>query len=93
MEFLGIEPSTRKGKKFDAYFEVNGRVRKVPFGAAGMDDFTITNDVEQRDRYRRRHRKDRLDDPLSPGALSWYILWTAPTLEGGLRNYRYVFGL
>ena len=92
MEFLGIAPSTRKGKKYDAFFEVDGRVRKVPFGAYGMDDFTITGDVEQRDRYRRRHAKDRLEDPMSAGALSWYILWTAPTLKGGLRNYTKAFG-
>jgi len=46
------------------------------FGAVGMDDYTITHDKEQRDRYRTRHKKDlETNDPKRAGFLSYYILW------------------
>ena len=50
--------------------------RKTRFGAAGMNDFTLTGDLEARARYRKRHAKD-LDtgDPHRAGYLSYYILW------------------
>ncbi len=32
----------------------NGRTKTVHFGSAGMDDYTITKDKEQRARYRQR---------------------------------------
>ena len=37
--------------------------------------------------YRTRHANDNLDDPQSAGALSMFILWSAPTLKGGIKNY------
>ena len=88
-----VVPSHISSKKYDAHFVVDGRPRVVPFGAKGMDDFTLTGDTEQKERYRARHAKDNLDDPTSPGALSWWILWTAPTVRGGIRRYKQHFGL
>jgi len=35
-------------KKFDAFFMIDGKEKKLDFGAAGMDDYTITKDKEQR---------------------------------------------
>jgi hypothetical protein len=50
--------------------------RKTRFGAAGMDDYTLTGDEEQRERYRVRHKKDlRTGDPYRAGYLSYYLLW------------------
>jgi len=46
------------------------------FGASGMDDYTITHDKEQREKYRKRHKKDlQTYDPKRAGFLSYYILW------------------
>lgn len=66
--------SARDGKhKYIAEF-ADGR--KTRFGAQGMDDFTITKDKEQRERYRERHKKDlKTGDPHRAGFLSYYILW------------------
>jgi hypothetical protein len=63
--------------KYIAHFETDtGRVRKTGFGAAGMDDYTLTGDEEQRERYRVRHKKDlRTGDPYRAGYLSFYLLW------------------
>ena len=88
-----IVPSHRKTKKYDAHFVVDGRTRVVPFGAAGYEDYTQTHDGEQRERYRERHKHDNLSDPTSAGSLSWWILWSAPSVRGGVRNYREHFSL
>ena len=88
-----VLPSERATKKYDAHFLVDGRPRVVSFGAKGYDDFTLTGDTEQRDRYKARHAKDNLDDPLSPGALSWWILWTATSVRGGVKRFRQHFGV
>ena len=46
--------SSRKEKKY--MVKMDGKT--IHFGAAGMDDFTITGDEEQKKRYMARHRKE-----------------------------------
>ena len=78
-----------------AVFENNGRKKTTHFGAKGMDDYTITHDKEQRERYRQRHKKD-LDtkDPSRAGFLSYYLLWGDSTsFADNLRSFRSRFGL
>ena len=78
-----------------AIFENNGRRKTTHFGAKGMDDYTITNDKEQRARYRQRHKKD-LDtkDPTRAGFLSYYLLWGDSTsLQENIRTFKSRFGL
>tara|TARA_R110000822_G_scaffold53029_3_gene136879 strand:+ start:1575 stop:1925 length:351 start_codon:yes stop_codon:yes gene_type:complete len=50
---------------------------------------------EERDKvrrnYRTRHNKDLTTENnkkgLGAGSLSYYVLWTAPTIAGGIKNY------
>jgi hypothetical protein len=95
MKLLRIVRSHNPEKKWDAVFETDtGRLKTVPFGAKNMEDFTLTGSVEQRDRYRDRHRKDlETRDPTRAGFLSWYILWNKPTMEESIRDYRRRFRL
>jgi hypothetical protein len=73
VKLVRIVKSPRTGKKFRAEFDDG---TGTDFGSAGMDDYTITKDKEQRDRYRARHRKDLdTNDPTRAGYLSYYILW------------------
>ena len=77
MTKLSISSSSKKGKKLMAVFTPDkGRSKTIHFGAAGMDDYTLTKDKEQRARYRKRHAKDlNTKDPTRAGYLSYYILW------------------
>jgi len=78
MKLVRVVPSTHPGKKLTAIFndEAHEKTRMVHFGARGMDDYTLTHDKEQRERYRQRHVKDlSTHDPTKPGFLSYYILW------------------
>lgn len=91
-----IKPSTKPNKKLMAIFtEDNGRTKTTHFGAKGMDDYTITKDKEQRERYRSRHRKDlKTGDFRKAGYLSWYILWGDSTSRAkNISSYKRRFNL
>ena len=91
-----ISKSDKAGKKLKAVFtRENGRTKTTHFGAAGMDDYTIKKDKEQRTRYRNRHKKDlQSKDPTRAGYLSWYILWGESTSrQENIRNYKKRFNL
>lgn len=68
---------------------------KTRFGAAGMDDYTLTGDKDARLRYQIRHKKDlRTRDPKRAGYLSYYLLWGDSTsLAENLASYKRRFGL
>jgi len=58
IKLIKVIKSSNPKKKFDAFFMIDGKEKKLDFGAAAMDDYTITKDKEQRSRYRKRHKKD-----------------------------------
>jgi len=76
-KLVSIGKSNKSGKKMQATFmnKKTKRLKTTHFGAAGMDDYTIKKDKEQRARYRSRHAKDLKGDPTRAGYLSYYILW------------------
>jgi hypothetical protein len=70
---MKLTRSTDGKHKWIAEFKDGSSTR---FGSAGMDDYTLKHDKEQRDRYRTRHKKDlETNDPKRAGFLSYYILW------------------
>lgn len=90
---MEIKPSTREGKKYMAIFQ--NPKKTVHFGSAGMDDYTLTKNKEQRERYRTRHKKDlETNDPRRAGFLSYYLLWGDSTsLQTNIKNYKSKFNL
>ena len=68
----------------------DGKTKTTHFGSAGMDDYTITKNKEQRKRYRSRHRKDlKTNDPTRAGYLAWHLLWGSSTsLRDNIRSYK-----
>tara|TARA_R110000772_G_scaffold237382_1_gene349292 strand:- start:215 stop:508 length:294 start_codon:yes stop_codon:yes gene_type:complete len=96
---MKIEKGKSKNKKWKATFShlVDGKSKKiktVQFGSKGMDDFTITKDKDQKQRYLDRHRKrEDWNDYMSAGALSRWILWNKPTLEASVKDYKKRFKL
>lgn len=86
-----VKKSDKPNKKLMAVFtKDNGRTKKTYFGSAGMSDYTITKDKEQRARYRQRHKKDlQTKDPTRAGFLSYYILWGDSTSRSeNIKNYK-----
>ena len=78
MKLKTIRRSHKPEKKYDAVFITDqGREKVVPFGAAGMSDFTKHKNKTRRARYLARHSGmgESWDKPDTPGALSRWILW------------------
>jgi hypothetical protein len=94
-----LDSVTRAGDgthKWKAVFtREDGRKKTTLFGSAGMQDFTLTGDEEQRARYRDRHRKDLMtNDPTRAGYLSWHLLWGDSTsFQKNLSAYKRRFNL
>jgi len=93
---LKITKSDRKGKKYKAVFTYpDGKTKTTHFGAAGMDDYTLTKDKEARTRYRKRHKKDlKTGDYTRAGYLSYYILWgDSSNFKQAVKDYKKKFNL
>lgn len=88
--------SNRPNKKF----VLDTGTKRVYFGASKYRDFTLMNDsksefyepdeVERlrvKKNYLKRHMNDNLDDPISSGALSYFLLWGPETLEQAIKEY------
>ena len=90
-KLASVERSPISGKKWRANFldADTGKRKHTDFGAEGMDDYTITHDDAQRERYRTRHKKD-LDtgDYTRAGYLSYYLLWNKKTLTASIADFR-----
>jgi ABC-type sulfate transport system substrate-binding protein len=95
MKLIKVEKVSDGKHKYQAIFDNDGRQKTTKFGASGMDDYTITKDTEQRDRYRKRHSKDlKTGDPTRAGFLSYYLLWGDSTsFQTNLASYKKRFGL
>ena len=100
MKLLYVEKSRAKGKKFRATFESDEGLRKTThFGSAEHSDYTGAGGTkepttdEQKRLYKKRHAKDNLDDALSAGALSMFLLWNTRDLNKNIQLYRKRFDL
>jgi len=86
-----IKNSDKPDKKKMAIFtKDNGKKKITYFGAAGMNDYTLTGDVEARKRYRERHKRDlKTKDPTRAGYLSYYLLWgSSKSLRENIKKYK-----
>ena len=104
VKLMKIIPAKDKKKKWTAYFLLDAKTKKekaVSFGASGYRDFTLMNDKNskfyEKDKkvrekvkkaYRARHAKDRLNEPMTAGALSYWILWFLSTTANNFRKNR-----
>jgi hypothetical protein len=86
-----IKKSTRKEKKLMAVFTncKSFKSKTTHFGQAGAEDFRIHRDVQRKQRYISRHKKnENWDDPFSAGSLSRFLLWNKPTLLASIIDYK-----
>lgn len=90
-ETFYLSKSPRKGKKWRMSMPTYGHHHD--FGQQGASDYTIHKDEKRAENYRSRHKNDPIDDVHSPGALSWWILWSAPSLRQGIKNYEDKFNV
>ena len=83
--------SGRKNKKFVMIMPEFSHAHH--FGDSRYEDLTTHKDEARAKLYRARHKGDDIDNVHSAGALSWYLLWSAPSLKEGIKNYEKEFGV
>jgi hypothetical protein len=96
LRLLSVEPSPRPAKKLVAVFDADGKTRSVHFGAAGYGDYIKYHALdprlaeEKRKHYIARHSRgaEHWTDPMSPGALSRYLLWEKSSLAAAIKGYQ-----
>ena len=106
-ELCKIEESDKKDKKYDATFREKGcpcakskppecgkKEKVVSFGAKGMSDYTKHKDDERKKLYLARHEKNEdWSNPITPGALSRWVLWNKKTLKASIDDFKKRFKL
>jgi hypothetical protein len=99
MRLLSIKTSSNPSKKYEALFDINGKQKKVSFGAKKesgepYSDFTVHKDEERKSRYLARHAAhENWNDPTTAGALSRWILWNKPTLKESIADFKKRFNV
>lgn len=90
-----ITESDRKDKKMKAvFYDGDKKIKTTHFGAKGMSDYTIHKDIERKQRYLDRHKKNEdWNDYQSAGSLAFHILWSKPTLQASIKDYKKKFNL
>lgn len=89
MELLKISPSKVKNKRYTATFSINDKIKKVHFGSPSYSNYTIHEDEKRKKAYLKRHQKNEdWDNPITPGALSRWILWNKPTLSASVADFK-----
>lgn len=91
-QLVRVVPSPRQTKKYMAVFSDG---QQVHFGGKGCGDFIqyqrLGKDFAARKRraYIARHARGGEDwrNPMSPGALSRWLLWEYPTLPQAIKKY------
>ena len=89
-----IKPSTRKGKKLMATFELyhkgQTRTHVVHFGAEGSSTYLDHKDDTKKKNWMARHIGNINNSPnnISPAVLSWLILWNKPTMTASIKDYK-----
>jgi hypothetical protein len=91
---LTIKKSYLPTKKFTAYFtdSKTGKTKRTHFGAKNYDNYTIHKDKNRRINYRKRHKNDRINNPYTPGSLSYFLLWGKSTsLNVNIKTFKKKF--
>jgi len=80
--------SNLKKYKFVIKFinEKTKRKNTIHFGAAGYDDYTLTNDDKQKLLYQKRHANDNINDLNYAGAWSMNLLWNKKTIDKSVKD-------
>ncbi len=106
IKLMKIIPSSRKGKKYVAYFMIDKKERAVHFGQADARDYVLMSnpsskfyikDIKERDKvkqaYITRHAKEDQTDPTKPATLSRFISWSIASFPGAIRNFKKKFNV
>lgn len=89
-----IEKASPPHKWVGVFTEEDGTTKRIPFGAVGYEDLTLSRDRRKKSLYLARHRsRENWNQPQTAGSLSRWILWETPSLQENIRSFRRRFNL
>jgi hypothetical protein len=93
MLFTLQDGTSNKRYKAVFYDRNNKKVKTVQFGDKRYENYTIHKDEKRKELYLKRHHRDNIDDPMTAGSLSWYLLWNKPTMKDSIKDYERRFNI
>ena len=88
MKLLSIKPTPPTDpKKYIATFDS----KTIKFGSKGSKTYAEGASKEKQEAYLARHRVNENWNAINPGSLSRYVLWSAPSITGGIKNFKKKF--
>lgn len=91
-----IEKSDRKNKRYKAlFYDGDKKVKTTHFGLDTGSTFIDHKDEDKKKAYIARHSKnnENWNDYQSAGSLAFHILWSKPTLQASIKDYKKKFNL
>lgn len=95
MQLVEVVKATQPDKKLTAIFRDGNNLIRVSFGSSQHKDYTIyykedrAHAEQMKNAYLARHRvNEDWNNPLTPGALSRWILWNKPTVAASVRDFK-----
>lgn len=89
-KFLGLHKSDKPEKKYYVELENDDRTKRVYFGDAHSNDYTLWNPLVREERkrlYIQRHKaREDWTDINTPGFWSRWILWNKTTVKASLKD-------
>jgi hypothetical protein len=94
MKFTLERATDKKHKWVGVFTDDDGKTRRIAFGDATMEDYTMHKNPLRKENYLQRHRsREDWTNPMTPGALSRFLLWETPNLDEAVRRFRRRFSL
>lgn len=90
ISLIKIKPSTRKGKRFDAFIEQNNKQYKISFGDSTRESYPYHKDKKRKILYMKRHLRflKKTFNKIEPPILSTCILWGYPDLNKSINAFK-----
>ena len=87
MEFISLERSPRKNKRFVFEYKDGDKIKKIHFGYENGSTYIDNKDITKRKNYLARHRVREDWNVINPASLSRWLLWDTTSLKENLENY------
>jgi len=88
MEFISLERSPRKNKRFVFEYKDGDKIKKIHFGYENGSTYIDNKDKTKRKNYLARHRVREDWTKINPASLSRWVLWGDNTsLKENLEDY------
>lgn len=87
--------SNLPNKKYMVKFlnKFTNKINTIHFGAAGFNDYILTNDDGRKKAYLQRHKNDNINDLSYAGCWAANLLWNKTSMTASIKDMERRFGI